>query len=689
MAHISTKESLQRITNDSESKQRVTLVDESSLRNPIFALKRLGVLRVRTFTKPRAIFEKTDVPFMDKQRTLSQVKQLYVTYTKTAPPKTLRKILHQRSETCDVIPHHLFPLCEHKLKYLNMSWKNNPCFEITHKIDGSKCSIIRYFQSVEKYCAGPKELYKTKTYKVADFNHNINDLLELLSDEKYKWIRGRVSFLWSTWMNGVTKFKRQRLRFYRKKVLVYLGSFFSLPRFLDVAGKGGPLGEIVQWTDLITALYILDYDVIISKDLHELSRIMEIKRSGCAPSYTGNNGGIDLIYTDINGAKSMIDYYGSSTIANFRCMLRVLDSFGTDPAFNFPRYPYKLPRGRSTWGNLNLKTTQFLTMFPHTQDNYFLGFIMPTITGKSVRKVNETRQKALVYAKLSSYIKGYEMFLQTLSEYFDIYATCVNQERAPLPSYIHNFGPVSFQRIQELLSESKLFIGVGFPYEGPGPLEAMANGAVFLQPKFKNPVSKLNNDFFKNKPNFRKLESQSPYMQEFIGEPYCFTINVFDEALLRKTLKQVQKMKRLPPKIPVEFSSTGYLKRVHVFTEYIDYCNPYQPRWPPENKLKIIMSIAGQSCKDACMQKGLVCEPTYFDLLNDLDTIERHSNLNCAVHRRKMVLHAPSIDAVTQECYVQAYERLFSCMSVRERIVRICPCRDYETEQTAICRNCL
>ena len=31
----------------------------------------------------------------------------------------------------------------------------------------------------------------------------------------------------------------------------------------------------------------------------------------------------------------------------------------------------------------------------------------------------------------------------------------------------------------------QLFIGVGFPYEGPGPMEAMAAGTVYIQPKVK------------------------------------------------------------------------------------------------------------------------------------------------------------------------------------------------------------
>ena len=31
----------------------------------------------------------------------------------------------------------------------------------------------------------------------------------------------------------------------------------------------------------------------------------------------------------------------------------------------------------------------------------------------------------------------------------------------------------------------QLFIGVGFPYEVPGPMEAMAAGTVYIQPKVK------------------------------------------------------------------------------------------------------------------------------------------------------------------------------------------------------------
>lgn len=51
----------------------------------------------------------------------------------------------------------------------------------------------------------------------------------------------------------------------------------------------------------------------------------------------------------------------------------------------------------------------------------------------------------------------------------------------------------------------QLFVGLGFPYEGPAPLEAIANGCAFLNPKFNPPKSSKNTDFFKGKPTLREV----------------------------------------------------------------------------------------------------------------------------------------------------------------------------------------
>lgn len=54
-----------------------------------------------------------------------------------------------------------------------------------------------------------------------------------------------------------------------------------------------------------------------------------------------------------------------------------------------------------------------------------------------------------------------------------------------------------------------MFIGLGFPYEGPAPLEAIANGAIFLNPRFEPPKSRVTEKFFEEKPTLRAVRLNS------------------------------------------------------------------------------------------------------------------------------------------------------------------------------------
>ena len=85
----------------------------------------------------------------------------------------------------------------------------------------------------------------------------------------------------------------------------------------------------------------------------------------------------------------------------------------------------------------------------------------------------------------------------------------------------------------------QVFVGLGFPYEGPAPLEAVANGAVFLNPVFEPPHSSKNHAFFKGKPTHRQLTSQHPYAEHFIGEPYVYTIQVNQSNEVEKVLDRI------------------------------------------------------------------------------------------------------------------------------------------------------
>lgn len=42
--------------------------------------------------------------------------------------------------------------------------------------------------------------------------------------------------------------------------------------FAETAGKGGPLGELVQWCDLISSLYVLGHDITVTVEHSEMIR---------------------------------------------------------------------------------------------------------------------------------------------------------------------------------------------------------------------------------------------------------------------------------------------------------------------------------------------------------------------------------------------------------------------------------
>ena len=66
--------------------------------------------------------------------------------------------------------------------------------------------------------------------------------------------------------------------------------------------------------------------------------------------------------------------------------------------------------------------------------------------------------------------------------------------------------PVSTTGNLLVVAVFQIFIGMGFPYEGPAPLEALAEGCVFFNAKFDPPHNGKNTEFFKSKPTHRKVE---------------------------------------------------------------------------------------------------------------------------------------------------------------------------------------
>lgn len=92
--------------------------------------------------------------------------------------------------------------------------------------------------------------------------------------EEFRWMILRIRRMAGAWIEAIKSLaEKQNLeKRKRKKILVHLGLLTKESGFkiAENAFSGGPLGELVQWSDLITSLYLLGHDIRISASLAEL-----------------------------------------------------------------------------------------------------------------------------------------------------------------------------------------------------------------------------------------------------------------------------------------------------------------------------------------------------------------------------------------------------------------------------------
>ena len=85
----------------------------------------------------------------------------------------------------------------------------------------------------------------------------------------------------------------------------------------------------------------------------------------------------------------------------------------------------------------------------------------------------------------------------------------------------------------------------------------------------------------------------------------------------------------------------------------------------------------------------LICEPSYFKVINNRVTIEKHIGQLCADVVEGEDIYFPAFIPASQKCIIQRQLMLFSCVGEVADLSRLCPCRDYIPGQTALCKHCL
>ncbi|KAM9837962.1 alpha-1,6-mannosylglycoprotein 6-beta-N-acetylglucosaminyltransferase B-like [Aulostomus maculatus] len=594
---------------------------------------------------------------------------------------------------CEVPMDPAYPVCAEKVQFLQVHWQSDPCYAF-YGVDGTTCSILTYLSQTEDFC--PPHLGKNQSTppwhqtpppytKKAEIRATLRPLYEVIgnnSSAAIRFIWSRVERMSERWIQaGVTlKQSSNRTVLPQMKVLLYPGALAGNvgQRFEAMVERGGPLGELVQWADLSACLTILGHNLTFSTSQHHLRSLI-----GAAPGRGSCpiQGPLtyDLIYTDYHGLAHLQGAMGLAFL-HYQCRFRILDSFGTEPAFNLGSYANS--HGYKTlWGSWGLQPLQYMTMFPHTPDNSFLGFASEEAVRAEVREeeleshIYKKDKIAVVYGKQEYMWQGKSEYVEVISKELETHATVYQPpgHASALPSFIRNHGLLTQERFLQLLRRAKVFVGLGFPYEGPAPIEAIALGCVFLQPRLDPPHSSDNNDFYKGKPTTRQISSQHPYAEEFIGKPHVWTVDMTNRTDVQEAVRAILRTE-VKPFTPCDFSCEGMLKRVHDYISHQNFCSKSVPVWPPESALRLHLGPLGQSCISVCQRSSLVCEPALFHRLNSPAAFTRLA-IGCSSMVQEVNHLFPSYSPWGRHCGLQQEPLLFSCAGSDPSQRRLCPCR--------------
>uniref|UniRef100_I3KVS6 alpha-1,6-mannosyl-glycoprotein 6-beta-N-acetylglucosaminyltransferase n=1 Tax=Oreochromis niloticus TaxID=8128 RepID=I3KVS6_ORENI len=584
--------------------------------------------------------------------------------------------------------------------FLQAQWESDPCYAF-YGVDGTTCSILTYLSQTEDFCP-PQD---GRNHSSLPW-HQKPQAISNNSSPAIKFIRSRVEKMSEQWIQAGLRMKESSNNTVstQMRVLLYPGALSGSvgQHFEAMVERGGPLGELVQWADLSACLTILGHNLIFSTSQHQLhSLIGAAPGRGSCPIQRPLT--FDLIYTDYHGLAHLQGAMGLA-FKHYQCRFRILDSFGTEPAFNFASYA-RSHGYKTLWGSWDLQPLQYMTMFPHTPDNSFLGFVSEGTVRKGSELEPASYKKdriAVVYGKQEYMWQGKYEYVKVISEELETHATVYQPpgHTLHLPSFIRNHGLLTQEHFQQLLRKAKLFVGLGFPYEGPAPIEAIGMGCVFIQPRFDPPHSSVNNDFYKGKPTTRQISSQHPYAEKFIGKPYVWTVDVTNKTDIREAIKAILRSE-VKSFTPQEFTCVGMLKRVlgYITHQFLlgsntnrcqffpslcypkspkNFCSKSVPTWPPKSALRVHLGPLGQSCVSACRRSSLVCEPALFHHLNTPAAFTR-LGLSCASVLPELNHLFPSYSPWGRQCGLQQEPLLFSCAGSDPSYRRLCPCRSHLT----------
>jgi hypothetical protein len=101
--------------------------------------------------------------------------------------------------------------------------------------------------------------------------------------------------------------------------------------------------------------------------------------------------------------------------------------------------------------------------------------------------------------------------------------------------------------------------------DGIAPLEALARGAIFINPLYQKPIT------HESKPYTRLYMSQSMYLER-LGHPYVYNVDLTEEGSLRLLQKLMEPGREFRAYIPPPFRIENFISRVNSLVEEQSFC---------------------------------------------------------------------------------------------------------------------
>ena len=308
------------------------------------------------------------------------------------------------------------------------------------------------------------------------------------------------------------------------------------------------LGEIVQWTDLMSAFLVLGADVSFVTRRDDLPLIL-------CPLISGK---FDIIVTDYVGAFTLDQAIAAGeltspvVVAKGRSMIisgaegpsaltrvidaktYVLDYFGTDADRNYA--VWSEDGKNNLYCCRHLPLSRFLTAYNRPPNTFLGGLVLPNKKKKASEKREQT---VVIYGKLCSFLKRTPSAYSTISLLRKLgwrvvdtfHVDDAEMTQCELPKDSEHLGVLNQKELLELMRSSRILLGIGRPLIGPMPLEAVANGMVVVLPRYGTPLSCTDDEDLSVKPIECKQgewTSQHPKLEKLANDKGATNVHIVD-----------------------------------------------------------------------------------------------------------------------------------------------------------------